>query len=303
MSHMAVAVITKEPPTNDVLHKHLQPFHDFGCTGINDEYVQDINVTDAYREEFNNATRTFYKSPDGKLYNPYMDMFYRDPTDEESEKIGSGYGSGCVGDISYIRKEWNGGEYRPKVHYLPDGFTEVKLMCKDIMPFPNWLQDSCGLRPLFENEVPDLTESDNHKYGWYRVNLNGDVIEVIERTNPNAQWDWWVIGGRYANRLYSKSAKNWCDYAIKSDIDWELMYKENEKYMNENSDKLDESAAKIAYALTVFAYIKDGKWYEKGNMGWWGVVTDEDNDWYHNLKTMFEELPDDTWITIVDCHI
>jgi len=57
--------------------------------------------------------------------------------------------------------------------------------------------------------------------------------------------------------------------------------------------------------ITPFAILKDGKWYEKGKMGWWGVVHDEklQYDWSAKFMELFEELPDDTLITMVDCHI
>ena len=40
MSHFVVLVVG-----NDI-EKQLQPFHEFECTGIDDEYVQDVDITD-----------------------------------------------------------------------------------------------------------------------------------------------------------------------------------------------------------------------------------------------------------------
>lgn len=58
-------------------------------------------------------------------------------------------------------------------------------------------------------------------------------------------------------------------------------------------------------AITPFAFLKDGKWCEKGEMGWFGCVSDEklQYDWSAQFRAMFEELPGDTLISIVDCHI
>lgn len=49
----------------------------------------------------------------------------------------------------------------------------------------------------------------------------------------------------------------------------------------------------------------NGEWYEKGKMGWWGVVQDEKdpNQWYEEFHKLFDALPDDTLVSIVDCHI
>ena len=46
MSHFAVLVITEQEPIDDVLSAALQPFHEYECTGIDDKYVVDVDVTD-----------------------------------------------------------------------------------------------------------------------------------------------------------------------------------------------------------------------------------------------------------------
>ena len=58
-------------------------------------------------------------------------------------------------------------------------------------------------------------------------------------------------------------------------------------------------------ACATFAVIKDGKWYERGDMGWWGIVSNEkdENEWYTQIAKLLDEVPDDTLLTIVDCHI
>ncbi len=54
-----------------------------------------------------------------------------------------------------------------------------------------------------------------------------------------------------------------------------------------------------------FALIKDNKWYEKGEMGWWGTVHNEMSEmkWTARVAQMINELPDDTIISLYDCHI
>jgi len=59
------------------------------------------------------------------------------------------------------------------------------------------------------------------------------------------------------------------------------------------------------HAGVSFAVIKDGKWYEKGEMGWWGMAHNEkDTDtWNSMFHKMIDELPEDTLLTVVDCHV
>lgn len=57
--------------------------------------------------------------------------------------------------------------------------------------------------------------------------------------------------------------------------------------------------------VVTFAIVKDGKWYERGEMGWWGMVSNEkDKDvWLDQVYKLLGELSDDTLISVYDCHI
>ena len=56
-------------------------------------------------------------------------------------------------------------------------------------------------------------------------------------------------------------------------------------------------------AVTTFAVLKDGKWMQRGSMGWWGMVSDEKDNWYEEFTDILSSIPDNKHITIVDCHI
>jgi hypothetical protein len=58
-------------------------------------------------------------------------------------------------------------------------------------------------------------------------------------------------------------------------------------------------------AITTFALIRDGKWFEKGSMGWWGMVSNEKDkkEWHNKFATLIADLPDNTLLSVYDCHI
>jgi hypothetical protein len=58
-------------------------------------------------------------------------------------------------------------------------------------------------------------------------------------------------------------------------------------------------------AISTFAVIKDGKWYEKGDMGWFGIVIDEKEQtaWNGEFKALIDDLSEDTLLSVYDCHI
>ena len=81
----------------------------------------------------------------------------------------------------------------------------------------------------------------------------------------------------------------------------------------EKQKVIDENRADVAVKKDIanldkiipFAIVKDGHWYEKGQMGWWAVVLNEKDDhiWEEEVKKLLEGLSEDTIISIYDCHI
>jgi len=83
----------------------------------------------------------------------------------------------------------------------------------------------------------------------------------------------------------------------------------SDDYMDfcEGSDTPEEDMIQNAVnsAITPFACLKDGEWFEKGDMGWFGCVTNkkEQDNWDCEFLEILRTLPEDTYVTVVDCHI
>lgn len=59
-------------------------------------------------------------------------------------------------------------------------------------------------------------------------------------------------------------------------------------------------------AISTFAYLLNGEWHQLGQMGWFGCVSNRtmsQTEWNKHMREMVEALPDDTLISIYDCHI
>lgn len=152
---------------------------------------------------------------------------------------------------------------------------------------------------------------------YYRMDIDdgSENIEIHEdgsvwRTyNNDAKWDWYQMGGRYAGRLKLKDIS----------MDAPLFYPEFAPtfYSREGINyfkklkaegRCDQARIKDisnVEEISAFAVVKDGKWYERGKMGWFGVVTDKkDKDaWNEEVKQLLASLPPDTLLTMYDCHI
>jgi hypothetical protein len=64
-----------------------------------------------------------------------------------------------------------------------------------------------------------------------------------------------------------------------------------------------EAHVATAAGLSAFAVVKDGRWAERGQLGWWGSVADEKGDWPAQLDAILATIRPDQWVTVVDYHI
>lgn len=279
MSHFAVAILTEGCPTDLEIDKILAPYHEFESTGRDDEYVQTLDKTDHYLKTWQEDTITCYFNQDtGETVIPYVNdaPLYRAPTDEESEAIGEGYGTGVVyrngKPINYRSDYWSPGVYSKKV-FDPSGWGVKEKSFSEVLSFEEYLTSWCEVRKLSLGSA----KTDEHKYKYFRVDENGSVFEVIERTNPNSRWDWYVVGGRWAGCLTKTDG---------SEV---------------NCAKLSE----VVPGFSAFAIIKDGVWHERGDMGWWGVVSNGKTKevWKKEQLDLLNDPEENLWITIVDCHV
>lgn len=247
MSHFTVLVIG---PDYD---KQLAPFHEYECTGHDDEFVIDVDETEKYRKEWETNTRTMARTPDGKYTSPYENQFYRDPTPEEQEKMGPGriHGLGGGHGLSWDSRDWGDGKgYRTKIHYIPEGYEEVEMLHKDIMSFRDFLGDYHDFSIVLDGHVLSKDE----KYRYALVDKDGNVLKVIRRTNPNSKWDWYVMGGRWSGFFKPKAGrrgtlgkpgsfdnvpeKGYVDQAIKGDIDFDGMRDDAAERAGKQYDKV-----------------------------------------------------------------
>ena len=136
--------------------------------------------------------------------------------------------------------------------------------------------------------------------GEIEIDEKGNVISTY---NPDAKWDWYVRGGRWAGYLWLKEGT---EPLVPVNFSWGWSEEEKQKVIDEN--RADVAVKKdIANLDNIipFAIVKDGHWYEKGQMGWWAVVLNEKDDhiWEEEVKKLLEGLSEDTIISIYDCHI
>lgn len=186
----------------------------------------------------------------------------------------------------------------PYVEYTKE--KAIEKVRKEIEDYKNsefykeWLSDPIKYKENYRNEEhiryleedfpKKLKWTDEECYEdmkkWYDEEMIDADGNLLSTYNPNSKWDWYGVGGRWNGALITK-AGNHLNRALVKDVDW--------------------SKTNIP-----FAFVDNiGKWFEKGEMGWWGCVSNakEEDAWNKEFKKFLDNLSEDTLVTIVDCHI
>lgn len=360
MSHFSVLVVTTSRPSQADLERIMMPWHEFECTGYNNEYVQDIDRTEEALAEFANATVTRIKAPDGTLHSFF---------DEKGE---------WRREFSQTEKDTIFGTDR-RTYFVPSGYEKVEVPAPEVESAAEWISGYYGW--------PVAGQSDGYeaKYGYIEIDASGNVVKCIDRTNPDRKWDWWVVGGRWSGHLrlkdhatpilgkrglmgsHADDHPKATDQAMIRDLDivgvtreaeaeaaalWDkvsavvgdmpkpddfqtVVARNNNDYTKAREEywaqpviaaiknsfpeqfgherEIEASSTSRAEFIVksgrermqTFAVVKDGKWYERGKMGWWACVSNEmdADDWSTEFYKLILGLPETDWLTVVDCHI
>lgn len=152
---------------------------------------------------------------------------------------------------------------------------------------------------FLENEFPKRLKWNDEEHFqntavWYDDDYKDEDGNLYSTSNPKSKWDWYQLGGRWSGMIKIKDG-------TKSGIKGESGVFGNEIGIDQavkgDINNLDE--------LKTFAVIKDGEWYEKGSMGWWGISTNDKAQemWDEEIVKLLSDVPDYELISIYDCHI
>lgn len=301
-------VITDQEPTDALLTKTLQPWHEYECTGKEDEYVVNVDVT-AKCEEMFNKPQTVVQLADETVHNYWAHKFWvkgngftlplgarliENMPADEARKHGIGYATmaDCV-DQEYGGFIGEDGKCYHKTN--PNKKWDWWVVGGRWSGFFEEHGDIVQLKDLDLNAMQDAeVEKQLPRYEKFQKIVAGRPVPTWEDTREKCG-DIDRARDTYWNDPVIKDLKAGFD-----DV-WDL--NSMVKRMNCTREKFIARTRK--QAIQTFAVVYKGKWYERGNMGWWGVVTEEkDIDrWDDEFDKLLKSLPPDTWLTAVDCHI
>lgn len=240
MSHFSVLV------TGDHVAA-LQPFHEYECTGTNDQYVLDVDRTAEARERYAESTETRMREiATGALFDRFDEKGNWVPrfSQPDTDRL-----FGLPGLKALI----------------PEGFEQVEVPTPTVESFAEWASGYYGATIFRCNpdqartlrvQLHDLAssrqragidvKSQEYAYGYTAVDEAGEVIVVCDRTNPNKKWDWYEVGGRWPGKLLLKSGRA-TDRGTAGEIDWEKMIERERMKAAQTYDEVKQIIAGRPY--------------------------------------------------------
>lgn len=144
--------------------------------------------------------------------------------------------------------------------------------------------------------------------------------EAGQRAGKRYDAFWKIVDGRAIprwNDILKKHGRKHIDVARDEYHDNEVVKDLNESeefggsyFFFNNMEEFEESRGDYIEnarrsTIVTFAVLYNGQWYEKGEMGWWAMVSNEKDadEWNDQFYKLLDGLPDDTLLSIYDLHI
>ena len=266
MSHFTVMAIGNDP---DEL---LAPFHEFECTGKNDQFVQDVDITEEVQKEIDGADG----SPHARLvwaleYNGLNDRTVLTEDDVDRDDTHK-FGYAVVSDGKLIKAVKRTNPDKKWDWWVLGGRWSDSLLLKNGQ-FAN------------SAKVEDID------------------FDAMDEKARNLAWDfhaeyWTEERKDFVKSLREAGLMSFFGNTIDDLLD--ASQKDRDSYADESMNPSWQTYAAVRFG-------QDGKpeWTARGEMGWWGMSSDTmtEDEWTRKMRETVAALPGDTLISIIDCHI
>ncbi|HAK2208019.1 hypothetical protein MOV10_14355 [Salmonella enterica subsp. enterica serovar Abeokuta] len=281
MSHFSVLIIGNNP------EEALAPFHEFECTGIDDQYIQEIDITEEIRGDIESEcsveSAVSYHLGDNKSVtsDSLLDL-------AETHK----YGYAIVRDGELIKavkrtnpnKKWDwyqiGGRWSG--FFLHRSGMCVDSIKKSDIDFTGMIADKAIVaKRNYEAFAAAIT---GHEYprSW------PSIMETLGKDNIDQARD--IYHSQPALNAIKKAGLN---FLFKCPV---------EHFGHDEQAFVTREASSF---FSPYAIIHEGVWIAKGEMGWFGMSDDDvtQEEWNEKVFELIRDLPDDAILSVYDCHI
>lgn len=281
MSHFSVMVIGDNPGAS------LAPFHEFECTGINDQYIQEIDITDEIRADIDDQGSI----EEAVIYNLGDDSIISDESELDlNDQHKFGYAIVKDGELlkavrrTNPNKKWDwyqlGGRWSG--FFLRQDGMRVDSIKKSDIDFAGMLADKAIKAKRDYEEFASAISGHEFPRTWTSIREEFGTGNIdAARDAYHAQPAIKALNDHGIDRLFGCAV--------------EYFGHDEQSFVTSQSNA----------SLSAYAIIHEGIWIAKGEMGWFGMSDDDvtQDEWNEKVSELLSSLPDDAMLSLYDCHI
>jgi hypothetical protein len=318
MSHFTVLVIGNDP------EKQLQPYHEYECTRIEDEYVIDVDYTDKIKEDLERELFVGKKKDSEDYDYEYYEERAKENFVSYEKMTRNDYFKLSETDIDKYIAEDFGVEKKDGVWYRKtnpnskwdwyqlggrwSGAFKLKQGAKGETGSPGLMSSPAEEGWVDQAKKCDIDFEGMRNDAQKRAEESYDkAMQYIGDISEHEIWN--SLRERFEKDGKTIDEARTAYHAQPRCVAWNKIEDKDFRYgyevdgFSKTREEYIENARNNA--VSSFAVVKDSKWYEKGKMGWWAMVSDEKdkNEWSKQFSALIDSVSDDTMFSMYDCHI
>jgi hypothetical protein len=299
LSHFVVVTVTETP---DEVEKVLAPFDEELEVEPYKEYIEKPN------DEWERHLKLLEEHPEDRDEHDsdivsFLSSWYESPVTMEDSPDGTKLYSylstsnpNSKWDWWVIGGRWSGFfKVKPGENGIQGNRTSFSFDEPLAAADPSWADQVRKEQVDFNTMRAHAVQEANEEFTKYEETIEGLPLpqrwEEIRIASPTIE----VAREVYNEQPYIKALRNSKEF-------WDVFTDPIDTY-GVGREKFVERAknrAGIPYAI-----VSEGVWRQKGQMGWWGMSTDEmgQDEWNELIQKFYDQLPAKALLTAVDCHI
>jgi hypothetical protein len=291
MSHFSILAVTNNG-TEKEIEQILQPYHEFECTGLVDQYVESVDITEETKQDWKSSNQqlTFLEY----IQEEYTSTSILQPGQSPDllDKCKWGWAQLDKNEVSVVIKRTN--RNKRWDWWQVGGRWSDSLLTKSGL-----LVDSCQYDQLdSDTQIKEAVIKAQNEWEWFQrqytgVTANFETWSAVRSRIKDLTEARLFYHSQPLIKLTSKENSIFQQRLLATSYDVD-------NYTLPKSQYVEKSANN---AFRFYAVVKDDQWHSAGRMGWWGISTDCNDSWPEEQRALLATVKPDQWVTVVDCHI
>lgn len=300
MSHFTVLVVGDNPTAQ------LQPFQENNMGDCPRAYMEFKNCDDEVRKAWEEMTKDpeEYEKDKSLSFEAWVERKFGYERDDMGEHFGYWENPNAKWDWYQLGGRWTGFfKLKPAVLLdTPEG--KVPIYPLHAVGQPGVMTEPCTEKGYADQAFKkDIDFEAMRQEAYEGAVKTWDAADSLLQPGDRHHFKTWpTFRDCYYPENIKRARKEYHNQpAVKNIAKGGAFFFVSDKILSLTRERYGQEAR--AKAISTFAVLLRGKWYQRGQMGWWANVTNENDNWDEEFGRLMDEIPDNVMLSVFDCHI